>query len=788
MNKGMKKVLVSAMALSLIVPAVNVPEVKAAAKPKLNAKSVTVTVGKTKKVTVKNVTAKKIKKTAWTIAKKNIAKLSAKKKNSVTVKGLKAGKTTLTAKVKVGKKTYSLKSTINVKKKSDPTPTNTPVGSSEPMETKKPDDPTDSAAPTKQPTPAPSVRDLTPVAVAEVPKKDADSFPSTPPQTVVDEATKVVYEADFENIELGKKAEGVLSNGEITGEGIEGFYLRGHGKDDDGGVGTSKDYLEVVDGENLRTTGNNTHVLHCHRETKTWQGPMIDLTSKLEEGCTYELTANVYSENTDLWLSYQEKTVKEIADHYGQFGVNNVETKFGKGKWNEVKVDISVPDDKLSYAVYFESFNGVGNDDIYVDNIKLTKVFQVKPDKTISKLKETYKDVFPIVGVGAGMASILGENGSGFIADQFNAYTPGNEMKPDAIMGSTPGKIVKPDEEEKDNTDFLTLEDAKSIGYIIPDDYANYEDNKYKDVVAVPRLKFAGVDAIMKACHEKGVKLRGHTLVWHQQTPVFFFQQNYKATKSTKYNVSRDCMDSRLEFYIKTVLEHILTSPYADCLYGYDVVNEYLHSRNAEKDGKYPSYYGLIYDTYDDSVEDHKVTLFPSYLKDSFTWAHEMLVKHNRTDVKLFYNDYNCYQNPKNIIHLTDYINSDGKVCDGIGMQAHLDITDRFHSPQSFAAALELFRVNSPELEIQITELDAGMRSTEANPLKDEDQAAYYDQLMNAILTNKKKGGNITGLILWSLYDGVSWRAQNYPCIFNGLYMPKSAFYAVTDAKKAYWD
>ena len=94
------------------------------------------------------------------------------------------------------------------------------------------------------------------------------------------------------------------------------------------------------------------------------------------------------------------------------------------------------------------------------------------------------------------------------------------------------------------------------------------------------------------------------------------------------------------------------------------------------------------------------------------------LVKYDRLDVKLIYNDYNCYQNPENIIHLVDYINS--------GMQSHLDITDSFHSATNYAKALEYFRLNCPDLEIQITELDATMVSTEDKPLTDEDQAAFY--------------------------------------------------------------
>lgn len=781
MNKGMKKVLVSAMVLALIAPAVNVPRAEAAAKPKLSAKTVNVTVGKTKKVTVKNVKVKKIKKTTWKIKSSKVAKLSSQKKTSVSVKGVKKGTTKLTASVKVGKKTYPLKATVNVKKKSvDPVATNTPS-----VESSKPTEPA-------APTPLPTLRTLTQVTVQDVPKKDADTFPTTPPQGKVDEATKVTYKVDFENIAVGTKEvvehkTNDKGDEEYSGKGIEDIYLRGYAGPDNKDVG--QDYLQVVDGSEVpdEDKTNKTHVLKCHRQAKTWQGPMIKVTDKLEAGCTYKWSAKVFGASADLTCTYQQQVIKELKESYGEvLDSNNRKIRIPKGKWSTVELTVTAPDDTYYYGLYFESYDqGVG--EIYVDDITLTKLAQVNPDKSIPKLRDMYKDVFPIVGVGAGMESIIGKNGSEFIQSQFNAYTPGNEMKPDAIMGSTPGKIVKPEDEEDDSTDFFTIEDAKSLGYIIPDDYATFEQNRFKNEtgeVVVPRLKFDKVDAIMKACHEKGIKLRGHTLVWHSQTPVFFFQQYFKAAKSSKYNVSKDCMDSRLEFYIKTVFEHLLTSEYADCLYGYDVVNEYLHSRG-ENFGKYTSYYGLIYGTYDDSVANHKVSLQPSYLKNSFTWAHEMLVKHNRTDVKLFYNDFNCYENPQNIVHLTDFINSNGKVCDGIGMQAHLDITDSFHSAKNFATALEVFRVNSPELEIQITELDAGMNSEKAT---DQDQAAYYDQIMNAILTNKKKGGNITGLILWSLYDGVSWRAANVPCVFSGLHMPKSAFYAVMDAKKEYWD
>ena len=218
--------------------------------------------------------------------------------------------------------------------------------------------------------------------ITEVPKKSADSFATTKPEATIDPATKVGYNVDFEDVTIGTKTEDA-----ITGDGIKGVVLRGHKKADDGGVGTSKDYLDVVDGSDLPVEGNNTHVLHLHREDKTWQGPMMNITDKLDEGCIYELKADVFCQNTDLMCSYQEQPLEELSPSYGNFGpTSGTITKIPKGKWNTVTFTISVPDDKFYYALYFESYNGNGNDDIYLDNITLTKTLQTNPDKTIASL------------------------------------------------------------------------------------------------------------------------------------------------------------------------------------------------------------------------------------------------------------------------------------------------------------------------------------------------------------------------------------------------------------------
>lgn len=767
------KLFAKAMAIALAFSMVCTPlstsiSSEAASKPKLSATKATVTVGATKKVTVKGVTTKKIKKTTWSVKSAKIAKLSSKKKNSVTVKGVKKGTTTVTAKVTVGKKSYKLncKITVNAKK----TPATKVPATQVPTQAPATQVP-ETQVPTQVPateipaTPVPTLRPLQKVSVTPVPVVDADEFPESPVEPTVNPQTAVAFETDFENVAVGTK-----STDAITGAGINGALLRGFDPDNGDLRG---DYLEVVDGSELDEVEsgaiNMTNVLKCFRTTKTWQGIMFDFTDELEEGCSYTFTAKVYSPNQDLMCSYQLQTTEDTAVTFGNFGPNSSSKyKFAAGAWRDVSVTISIPDDKYYYGLYFESYDGKGTNAFYLDDVKITKTVANYRDLTLPSLKETLSDTFGVVGVGAGIASLFGKSASEFITSQYNAYTPGNEMKPDAVITSN----------------LITLEEAEALGYIIPDSYASFEDNVKNDKVMVPKLNFETVDNILENCSKKGLKLRGHTLVWHEQTPILFFQQNFKTaanSSSKNYNTTEECMDARLEFYIKTVMDHVLKSEYADCLYAYDVVNEYLHSKGSSKDAK-PTYWELIYNTADSSV-GLGVTLRPNYVQKAFQFAHDMLVEYDRLDVKLFYNDFNCYQYPEDIVHLTDFINENGQICDGIGMQAHLNISETFHSATNFATALEVFRVNAPNLEIHITELDATM-----NPAvkTDQEQAAYYDQIMNALITNKKNGGNITALIIWSLYDGVSWRDQQKPCIFKGIYNPKSAFYAVIDSVEKY--
>jgi hypothetical protein len=106
-----KRILVSALILSMVILLIpgNTTATQAAKKPKLSKTRVSITVGKTKTVKMKN-SAKKAK-VSWKTSNKKVAKITKKvtkgKKAKAKIKGIKAGKAVITAKYKLGKRSKS---------------------------------------------------------------------------------------------------------------------------------------------------------------------------------------------------------------------------------------------------------------------------------------------------------------------------------------------------------------------------------------------------------------------------------------------------------------------------------------------------------------------------------------------------------------------------------------------------------------------------------------------------------------------------------------------------------
>lgn len=346
-----------------------------------------------------------------------------------------------------------------------------------------------------------------------------------------------------------------------------------------------------------------------------------------------------------------------------------------------------------------------------------------------ANLLNTYGNVIPKVGTACVSSEILDSSILQYATKEYNSMTVGNEMKPDYILGWSP-KLI-------------SISEAKAKGYYIPD---NYPES------TVPELNFSTVDQVLKTCYDNGLSLRGHTLVWHSQTPDWYFKTGYN--KNSSY-VNQAVMNKRMEFYIKTYMGHVCSSKYSSVVYAWDVVNEFLHAKNSG----WQSIYG-------------NPSTNTQFVKDAFNYAYDTLEYFKMTDkVKLFYNDFNTYMEVNDVISLINFINSGRKVCAGIGMQSHLGTN--FPTVAYYKAALDAFRKSG--FEIQITELDVGC--TDLNT-----QAKYYYDLMTAILEEKKAGANITALVWWGLCDNDSWRHDEKPLLYSDFTTKKAAYNSVLQA------
>ncbi len=347
---------------------------------------------------------------------------------------------------------------------------------------------------------------------------------------------------------------------------------------------------------------------------------------------------------------------------------------------------------------------------------------------------------FGKVGVAMDVKDLQNSSTLNHIKEQYNSITLGNEMKPDYILGWSANTI--------------SVSEARNRGYIIPSGYSES---------TVPVLDFSKVDEVLRSAYSNGLSVRFHTLVWHHQTPAWFFKTNYNANNGY---CSASMMDKRLEFYVKNVVEHVSSSQYASVVYAYDVVNEYLNNTDS----------GTCHWT---SIYGNEGTS-PKYVRDAFSYANEILNSHGlRGRVKLFYNDYNTYINADNIVKLINFINSNGKLCDGIGMQMHLDVD--WPDTNYIATAVDKF--SRAGFEIQITEMDITINYRKGGYTL-QDQADCYYSVIKMLREKKAGGANITCITFWGLSDDRSWRSDGQPLLYSTVGNKKTAYYSVLEAMK----
>jgi endo-1,4-beta-xylanase len=293
----------------------------------------------------------------------------------------------------------------------------------------------------------------------------------------------------------------------------------------------------------------------------------------------------------------------------------------------------------------------------------------------------------------------------------------------------------------------LTAENAMKFGEIQP------IEGKYD---------FDKTDKMKEFALNNNMKMRGHTFVWHNQTSDWLF------VNKTGNQVSKELLLERLKQHIKT-----LVNRYGDVIYAWDVVNEAIEDKRGEQ--------------YRDTT--WRRILGEDYIKTVFELAKEEI-----KGAQLYYNDYNNElpdKLDKSYIMLKDLI-SKGTPIDGVGIQAHWNITDN-NLIDNLRNAIEKYA--SLGLKIQVTELDVSMFNFEnrrTDLLEPTSEMLYMQEEMynNIFRTFREYKEVLNSVSFWGISDMYTWKdnfpvhgRKDWPMLFDVKGQPKASFNRVLDFK-----
>lgn len=350
-----------------------------------------------------------------------------------------------------------------------------------------------------------------------------------------------------------------------------------------------------------------------------------------------------------------------------------------------------------------------------------------------TSLKEAYSDSF-MVGCAVNPMHTSGRlaPANELILKHFNAISPENCLKPEAVQ-PRPGE--------------WTFEEA--------DEYVKFgEDND--------------------------MWILGHTLVWHNQTPSFYW---YNEDGSLK---SREDLIETMRAHIETV-----AGRYAGRIDAWDVVNEIIGEFGEYREkGWVKAFGGNGYEV----------------VRNAFIFADRYA-----PDAELYYNDFNVWRpaHLDGIVTMVKKLQDEGIRIDGVGIQAHWGL----NYPKTEYIEHAIDTLHSLGLKVMITELDVDVLpitregqvigQSLTDPLYQHEEFEEYldpykeglpaeieqqlaDRYAELFRIFHKKRDKIDRVTLWGLTDDSSWKngypvpgRTNYPLLWNRDYTPHKALETV---------
>lgn len=294
---------------------------------------------------------------------------------------------------------------------------------------------------------------------------------------------------------------------------------------------------------------------------------------------------------------------------------------------------------------------------------------------------------------------------------------------------------------------------------------------KWESVHPQPdKYDFEAADRFVAFGEKHQMFIVGHTLVWHNQTPKWVFQdENGKS-------VDRDTLLQRLREHILTVVGR-----YKGRIDGWDVVNEAVNQDGTMRQSPWMQIIG----------ED--------YIEKAFELAREA-----DPDAQLYYNDYDLELPAKRqgAVALLKTLKAKGVPITGIGLQGH----NQMGWPSIADVDATITAFSTLGYRVHITELDVDVlpRTTpvgadyavdveptpKLNPYTDRFPdsaqralAKRYADLFKVFVKHREVIDRVT---FWGVADGDSWLNNwpikgrtNHPLLFDRLGEAKSAFAAI---------
>jgi len=339
--------------------------------------------------------------------------------------------------------------------------------------------------------------------------------------------------------------------------------------------------------------------------------------------------------------------------------------------------------------------------------------FPCSAQQDVRGLKDYYQAYFPM-GVAVNAQSLKGQEAQ-LLLREFNSITPENAMK---------------------------------MGLIHP------QKNTYH---------WELVDSIVAFAQQHHMRIRGHTLLWHQQLPDWIFVDDQGNL------VNKDTLLKRLKAHIYAVVGR-----YKGKVYAWDVVNEAIDDdpKNFLRPSKWIQIGG------------------EEIIAKAFEYAHEA-----DPDALLFYNDYNSEQPEKRerIYRLLKQLKDAGVPIDGVGLQAHWSIFE----PSAEELVQAIKRYASLGLQLHFTELDMSVYPQEnerkkypgeGDTLTSEQEQKQMDQYARFFSIFRRYRSNITSVTFWNLSDRYSWLdfypvkgRKNYPLLFDQQLKRKKSYWKVVN-------